>query len=148
MSLQKAIIVDLDGTLTDCEHRVSHVQKEIKDWKSFNELMVHDNLNQWCFDIIQAMQISGSKIILLTGRTDDYRSHTEEWLKKNNVNYLNLFMRKASDEREDAIIKKEVYDNHIKDKFDVQFAIEDRKSVVKMWREVGVTCLQCDWGDF
>ncbi len=148
MKLKNAIIVDLDGTLTNCEHRVHHVQKEKKDWQSFNDLMVHDELNQWCFDLIESMSNSGSEIILLTGRDDDYRSHTERWLAENNVKYLELYMRKASDQRSDAIIKKEVYDQNIKEKFAIQFVLEDRKSVVEMWREEGLTCLQCDWGNF
>ena len=28
--MDRAIIVDLDGTLCDCEHRVHHVQRKIK----------------------------------------------------------------------------------------------------------------------
>jgi len=148
MSQPNAIIVDLDGTLTDCEHRVHHVEKEEKDWKSFNEGMIHDELNQWCFDLINAMSSQGSEIILVTGRSDDYRQHSEKWLKENGISYHSLFMRAVSDERVDAIVKKEVYDQHIKEKFNVQFVLEDRKSVVEMWREEGLTCLQCDWGNF
>lgn len=30
----------------------------------------------------------------------------------------------------------------------IVMAIDDRDSVVKMWRENGITCLQCAYGDF
>jgi len=57
--VKKAIIVDIDGTLADVEHRVHHVQNEPKDWKSFNENMEHDELNHWCNDLINAMKNEG-----------------------------------------------------------------------------------------
>jgi len=31
---------------------------------------------------------------------------------------------------------------------DIAFAVDDRQQVVDMWRANGVTCLQCDVGDF
>lgn len=54
-----------------------------------------------------------------------------------------LLMRKRGDMRKDTIIKKEIWDNELLGKFYVQFAIDDRPSVVRMWRyEVGLTVLQ------
>lgn len=37
---------------------------------------------------------------------------------------------------------------NIKDKYDVLFAIDDRSSVVDMWRDLGLVCLQCAEGAF
>jgi FMN phosphatase YigB (HAD superfamily) len=146
--MDKAIIVDLDGTLCDCEHRVHHVHKEEKDWKSFNDGMVNDDLNVWCAKLIEAMNGNGFKTIFVTGRDENYRTHTEDWLSKHQINYHHLHMRPVMDYRGDDEIKKEIYDNDIKDKFDVLFVVDDRLSVVKMWRSIGLVCLQCDWGDF
>ena len=146
--MDRAIIVDLDGTLCDCEHRVHHVQKENKDWKSFNDKMVDDELNIWCAHLIESMNSNGFKIIFVTGRDENYRPHTEEWLAKHQINYHQLYMRPAKDIRGDNEIKKEIYQNSIKDKLDILFVVDDRLSVVKMWRSIGLVCLQCDWGDF
>jgi hypothetical protein len=57
-------------------------------------------------------------------------------------------MRKEGDHREDSVIKKEIYLKDILPKNEVLFIVEDRLSVVKMWRSLGLVCLQCDWGDF
>jgi FMN phosphatase YigB (HAD superfamily) len=146
--MEKAILVDLDGTLADVEHRVHHVQKEKKNWKAFNEGMVHDELNHWCADLIKAMQGEGYKTIFITGRSEPWRGATEEWLKKHSISFDHLYMRPSKDRREDFEVKKEIYLNEIKDDYQVVFVVEDRASVVKMWREVGLVCLQCDWGDF
>ena len=57
-------------------------------------------------------------------------------------------MRKDGDYRPDTVVKKEIYEREIKDKYEVLFAIDDRTQVVKTWRELGLTCLQCANGDF
>ena len=57
-------------------------------------------------------------------------------------------MRPHDDFRKDDVIKAEIYEKEILPYYHVLFVVEDRKSVVEMWREKGVVCLQCDWGDF
>lgn len=37
--MSKAIIVDLDGTLANCEHRRHFLETKPKDWKSFHGLV-------------------------------------------------------------------------------------------------------------
>lgn len=48
----------------------------------------------------------------------------------------------------DQVLKLRIYEQNIKDKFDVLFVIDDRKSVVDMWRRNGLVCLQCAEGEF
>lgn len=146
--MQKAILVDIDGTLADVEHRVHHVQSETKNWKAFNEGMVFDELNLWCADLIKAMSNEGYKILFITGRSEPYREHTLKWLKENKIEFDDLYMRPTKDQREDFEVKKEIYIDEIKSAYKVLFVVEDRASVVKMWRGIGLVCLQCDWGDF
>lgn len=145
---KKCIIVDLDGTLTNCEHRVKHVTKSPKDWDSFNAGMLSDTLNEWCAELIAGMKKQGVSIILLTGRDDDYRSQTETWLEKHSISYDQLYMRKAQDYREDHNIKSEIFLEFIAPHYETLFVVEDRLSVVEMWRKLNITCLQCDWGNF
>jgi uncharacterized HAD superfamily protein len=144
----KAIIVDLDGTLCDVEHRVHHVQSAKKNWKSFNELMVHDSLNDWCFELMEAMSARGYKIIFVTGRGEQFRTPTENWLNKHNVNYEHLYMRGLLDQREDSDVKEDIYTTQIKENYQVLFVVDDRKSVVARWRLLELVCLQCAPGEF
>lgn len=145
---KKAIIVDLDGTLCDVEHRVHHVQGKPKNWKAFNDLLIHDNLNHWCFELIEAMTLKGYKTIFVTGRDESTRINTENWLKKHNVAYEHLYMRSLLDHREDSDVKEEIYHNKIEKNYQVLFVVDDRKSVVKRWRDMNLICLQCAPGEF
>lgn len=146
--MKKAIIVDLDGTLCDVEHRVEFVKMSPKNWKEFNDRMIHDPINHWCLELILAMKEQHYQIIFVTGRGEDYRAHTEQWLKKNLVPYDALFMRKQNDFREDDDVKETLYRENIEENYQVLFVVDDRQSVVKRWRELKLICLQCDWGNF
>jgi len=53
-----------------------------------------------------------------------------------------MHMREEDDRRPDYIIKKEILSG-LRVDYDVILAIDDRKQVVDMFREEGVTCLQC-----
>lgn len=144
---RKAIIVDLDGTLADITHRRKYVEGKKKDWKNFNKNIIKDDLNVWCAEIIRRM-ISDHHVLLVSGRTDELKAETEEWLKKHDVPYTDLLMRSDKDYRDDTVVKREIFEGKIKPFYEVQFVIDDRAKVVKMWREAGLVCLQCDWGEF
>lgn len=147
-SKKPAIIVDLDGTLCDVDHRVHHVSGAKKDWIQFNELLVHDKLNHWCFELIEAMSARGYSIIFITGRSEGYRDLTEAWLKKHNVSFNLLFMRGVLDHREDADVKEDIYKLVVDKNYRVLFVVDDRKSVVERWRKLELICLQCAPGNF
>jgi len=146
-SKTRAIIVDIDGTLANISARRMHVTGPKKDWKNFNANVHTDTLNVWCREIMVRMQ-NEFKILLVSGREGSLKKTTEKWLAENDVPYDQLFMRKAKDYRKDTIVKLEIYEKEIKPKYDIFFVIDDRASVVKMWREQGLVCLQCDEGDF
>lgn len=144
---QKAIIVDLDGTLADIRVRLKHLQGGKKDWKSFNKSIETDQLHNWCREIMRRFS-HDHKIIIVSGRTDDLKNETLSWLERYAVPFDHLFMRKGHDFRPDNIIKLEIYENEIKDRFEIVFVLDDRQKVVDMWRLQGLVVLQCAPGDF
>ena len=148
MVKHKAIIVDLDGTLCDVEHRVHHVKIKPRNWDAFNQALDQDQPYLWCIELIAAMRARQYKIYFVTGRGENYRKMTVEWLDRNNVFYDELHMRQDQDFREDAEVKEEIYLKSIDGKAQVLFVVDDRKSVVERWRKLGLTCLQCAVGDF
>lgn len=143
----KAVIIDLDGTLADIRVRLKHLSGNKKDWKSFNKTIETDELHEWCREIILRFS-TDHKIIIVSGRTDDLKKETEAWLKKYDVPYHYIFMRKSNDFRPDNLIKLEIYEKEIRDKFKVIFVLDDRQKVVDMWRAEGLVVLQCAPGDF
>jgi FMN phosphatase YigB (HAD superfamily) len=143
----KAIICDLDGTLADIRVRLKHLEGKKKDWKSFNKSIETDDLHEWCRQILIRFR-SDHKIIIVSGRTDELKKETKAWLEKFDVPFDYIFMRKAKDFRPDNLIKLEIYENQIRDKFSVLFVLDDRQKVVDMWRAEGLVVLQCAPGDF
>lgn len=88
------------------------------------------------------------EIIIVSGRVDELKKDTEEWLKKFDVPYHQIHMRPRNDHRSDTIVKKEIFNKKIKDNFEIAFVLDDRQKVVDMWRGEGLTVLQCAPGDF
>jgi len=146
--MRKAIIVDIDGTLANIEHRRHFVQGDKKDWKSFFESMIEDTVNGWCARLMGAMANTCHNILLVSGRSGEYREFTKDWLATNSIYYDELWMREEGDCRPDVEIKKEIYHYNIKDKYEVLFVVDDRQRVVNMWREIGLVCLQCADGNY
>jgi predicted kinase len=156
---KSAICIDLDGTLCNVFHRLHHVRKEgRKDWQSFFKEMVNDTPNQWCIDIIKAMS-KDHAIVYCSGRPDSWQKETVEWLNKYGVgvngfenggpNYdFHLYMRPRNDSRSDEIIKQIILDFELKTRFHILFTIDDRPRVCRMWRENGLTVLQCNDKEF
>jgi hypothetical protein len=69
------------------------------------------------------------------------------WLD-NYITYDHLFMRPEKDMRPDNIVKAELFDQYVRDNFDVRFVLDDRDQVVDMWRAMGIKTLQVEPGAF
>jgi len=138
-NFKDAIIVDIDGTIASATNR------NIYDYSK-----VHlDDPIQEVLDIINAYSnLSKMKIIVVSGRKSDSSEQTKVWLDKHLPNYNHLYMRYEKDNRCDSVVKEEIYNNHIKDKFNVLAVFDDRNRVVDMWRKNGLRVLQVAEGDF
>lgn len=148
------IVCDLDGTLCDVKHRRHHVQREgKKNWKAFFDGIADDKVNDWCASILRAFQASNfltdsECIVFCSGRGEEYRKETQDWLHRFGFGGIPLYMRLAGDSRKDSIVKEILLDFEILTRFTPYFIIDDRKQVVDMWRKRGYVCLQCDEGNF
>ncbi len=148
--MTRAIIVDLDGTLCDVRHRLHFVKQSPPDWPAFFDACVDDQPNVSVVALYDmAIRSAHAAVIYVSGRPETHRAQTEAWLERWNLaGHTQLLMRPAGDYRPDAIIKRELYDQHIAGNYDILFSVDDRDQVVRMWRELGLTCLQCAEGDF
>lgn len=57
-------------------------------------------------------------------------------------------MRPAGDSRRDAIVKREIFEEEIRDRWRVVGVFDDRQQVARRWRELGLTVSQVAEGDF
>lgn len=137
--LPRAVLVDIDGTVA------------LKGARSpFDESRVHeDRPNQRVIDVVHALYLSGETIIFMSGRTEDCKAATEEWLNEHvGVAYAGLYMRRDRGIK-DSIVKRQLFDKYIRGNYNVTAVLDDRDQVVRMWREeLGLTCLQVAEGNF
>lgn len=87
-------------------------------------------------------------IIIITGRSESTRKGTEMWLNKYKVPFDKLLMRPNGDFTKGEELKQALYENEVKNKYYVDFVIEDSTKVVKMYRDLGLTVLQPNEGKF
>ncbi len=136
-TLPDGIIVDIDGTLA------LHNGRNPYDTARCEEDLVNEQVAAILDDYRHRCPI-----LLVSGRSEEYRPQTERWLMQHDIRYLALYMRPKGDNRKDAIVKKEIYELHIEGQYNVRFVLDDRKQTVAAWRELGLLTLQVAEGDF
>lgn len=129
-NLPYCVICDIDGTLAHSPNR------KIFDFKE----VINDELIIPVWSILDKYK-SVCDIILLSGRGEDCRKETEEWLLAKHVPYTTLYMRKEKDFRKDDEVKLEIFNLYIKNIYQPIFIIDDRISVLKMWQNLGLFTL-------
>ncbi len=134
----QAVIFDLDGTLCDLNGRNPYDASECE----------YDLPNYPVIDVLRKYVKDGYKIIITSGRKDTWLEQTDNWLKKNGIKPDLFLMRKADDDRPDNELKKEMFMQHIHNKYYVEVAYDDRDRVVDTWREMGISTFQVNWGMF
>jgi hypothetical protein len=123
--------------------------KEPKDWDGFYNGMENDPPHEALVGLARMIG-NGShtwetfEIILLTGRSEKYRAATMDWLRRNEIEWNQLFMRPDGFHAPDTDFKFRCYTDHIAPHYDVKLVFEDRPAVVAMWRDAGLTCLACN----
>lgn len=137
-------VFDIDGTLADNEHRLHLIKSYPKNWDEFNRLMTEDGVYDNVVNIFHALSYNYT-CILLTGRSEDHRDETEEWLEKNGIEPDALLMRMSGDMRPDNEVKAE-YAEVIEENFDILGVFEDRKKVIDMWISRGTYVFDCSQG--
>lgn len=139
LDLPPAILVDLDGTVA-----------VMGDRSPYDTQLVHlDTPNAPVIDAVRAMHAAGHTIIYCSGRTDDYRHMTEAWLAEHvGVPYAALYMRRKGDGRKDAAVKRDFFEDQIRQTWRVIAVFDDRNQVVQMWRALGLTVFQVADGSF
>lgn len=144
----RCYIFDIDGTLADLTHRLPHIQKDPKDWGSFFAACADDAPIYHIIKLAIDIDISGAAIVYVSGRSDECREATEKWLRVNALPDGKIFMRASGDHRPDHQVKVELLQMLRNEGYRPVMAFDDRNSVVKMWRELGIPCAQVADGDF
>ena len=138
-ALPEIVLVDIDGTVALMSGRSPYDMSRVGE----------DRPNTAVIAAVRAMHAAGYGVVFCTGRDASCRSATERWLDEHvGVPYLGLYMRAVGDSRKDAVVKREIFDREIRDRYRVVGVFDDRMQVVRMWRELGLTVFQVAEGDF
>lgn len=145
MNLQQVVICDIDGTVAEMHDRIPY------DW----DKVINDSPKTEIIEIVKGLKDSGNKIIFFTARdgNDECRRQTIEWLE---IHFgwkykedFELYMRDAGDMRKDSIVKKEMFEAEIRDKYYCKMVIDDRNQVISLWRDdLGLVAIQVAEGNF
>lgn len=138
--LPPAAIIDLDGTLASATWREHHLRGGRKDWAGFFAGMKRDAPVPGLVDLT-AWIAHHAAVILLTGRPADHATVVRRWLADHAVPYDLLLMRPSGDRRPDTVMKRERYHHDVAPSYDVRIVIDDRPSVIEMWRQEGLYVL-------
>lgn len=126
----KALLLDVDGSIA---HMVEGGRGPF-DWKRVHEDTVDESVRL----VVNAVADSGITILVMSGRDGSCYDLTYEWLVENDVQFEDMFMRAAGDMRPDNIIKAELFEEHVRDNYDVIGVIDDRAQVVDFWKRLGL----------
>lgn len=137
-SLPSAWIVDIDGTLSNLMGRSPYAYDKVDEDLPIEHVV----------QLVKNLKDSGHKIVLMTGREAVAHDLTVEWLKSWGVDFDELHMRATEDRRKDSTVKKELYRENIVGKYSVAGVLDDRHTVVEMWRSEGLFCAQVANGLF
>lgn len=129
---------DVDGTLA---HMV--------DRGPYDTNLYHtDRVDERVRSTLWSLKEAGHHIIIFTGRSEDFRGVTRGWLVDNHIPHDKLIMRKSGDLRSDAIVKSELFDEHIARNYNFLAQFDDRNRVVDAFRAKGIKVYQVAPGDF
>lgn len=124
----KAVIVDIDGTLAHMTNRGPF------EWSKVGQ----DRFDVTVATAIDAFRQNYHKIIVLSGRDSVCRGETVGWLTEHEFWYDAFYMRAEGDMRKDAIVKRELFNKYIKDKYNVVAVFDDRPQMVRLWNLMGL----------
>ena len=142
-------IIDIDGTLT--RHNDDPNSRGIYDYHRAEE----DLPNEPVIRIVRGLLALGDQVVFVTGRPESCRKETQSWINTHVVDWESdqvegMYMRKTGDHSTpDAALKRNIYEKYLNGYYKkIAGVIEDRARVVKMWRDLGLTVLQTQEGDY
>ncbi len=151
--MKDTIIIDLDGTLSDCSERQHLVTGTHRDYAAFHAQLGNDPPNQWCVALMNAFffflnqaPIRGTNlggnmsIMLVTARPKSAKENTKHWLSKHAPLYTELHHVRPDDDDTPAIdLKRAWLRRYGADR--ILFAVDDDPRNAAMFKEEGVVCL-------
>jgi hypothetical protein len=135
-----AVVVDIDGVLSDATRRQHYLESSRRDWRAFFDACGDDPVIEEVRTLLDLLEPS-LRVVLLTARPERVHHLTEAWLHRYHIRWDLLLMRPwgdydmSRDFKEASLWELRDYG------FEVRLAIEDDRRNVEMFRGEGVPCI-------
>ena len=161
--LLKCIIFDIDGVLAEKsperdyrEYDKVDLDKPIETGFKLLNLLLLDNHQEYgivfitgrkmlCRDKTSDFIINNIDIkSFIKKHSDIYKDMEYDWIIEAIKNTISryILMRPDNDHRPAVVLKKELYETHIKGKYEVELAIDDDPEICEMWKQEGIFTLE------
>jgi beta-phosphoglucomutase-like phosphatase (HAD superfamily) len=137
----RAVVWDLDGTLSDDRARAHFVEVEQgrkRDWESYFDAIEEDPPIAASIALLHALRNDGIRIVYLTGRPEHTREKTERWLKANGLQEHDALVMRPNGERRPAGEFKVDALADLQERYEIVCAFEDRIDVAEHLRQSGI----------
>jgi len=148
VKLSHIYVFDLDGTLSDCRHRIELWQN--RNFREFNEMSKFDNQIEDCCKLFRKLS-KDNDVWILTARSEEFRKLTLDWLDKNALKPDKLLMRRVDDFSSDFKCKSKLlideFGGDLKEALSsISVIFDDRDCVVEGFRNLGFSTFQVNSG--
>ena len=131
------VIVDLDGTLANCNHRLHHIDGVKKNWDLFFQGCSDDTVIEPMLNLIKMLS-KDYKIVFITARPEKNRYLTTKWLNDNNIDYDLLMVRGDKDFSKSPVSEKKMLEHLIDKGFKPVYSFDDRLDCAEMFQSMGI----------
>ncbi|HLF99177.1 MAG TPA: hypothetical protein VI916_01810 [Acidimicrobiia bacterium] len=135
-----AVVVDLDGVLSDAASRQHYIEAPRPDWRAFFDACGDDPVIDEVKVLVDLLAPE-LQVILLTARPERVHHLTKAWLGRYGIRWDVLIMRGWGDYAAAREFKRETIAELRAYGFDLRLAFEDDRRNVEMFHEEGVPCL-------
>ena len=135
-----AVVVDLDGTLSDASGRQHHLERRPKDWDAFFDAVGDDPVIAHVQRLVDCLDGS-LLVVLLTARPRRVQDKTVAWLAAAGIRWDLLVMREDRDFRASPDAKRDAVAALRKVGFDLRLAVDDDPRNAAMFEAEGIPCL-------
>lgn len=138
-------IFDIEGTLSDCQHR-AHL---VPDWDAFHAEFPKDEPRKQIAQLYRILA-QNNEVVILTGMMEKHREMASAWLRKYNFRFDELIMRPNDNFQTSPEFKYNVIidiaDRLLKSDSihsrDIKAIFDDRKDVVDYLLNAGFPAIQ------
>jgi hypothetical protein len=135
-----AVVVDLDGVLSDAASRQHYLESPRQDWRSFFDACGDDDVIEEIRVLLELLDPE-LRVLLLTARPERVHPLTEAWLRRYKIRWDLLVMRPYGDYDVSREFKRASVWELRRAGYDLRLAIEDDQRNVAMFRGESIPCI-------